>query len=560
MFHTPAFTTTTVLFLSIAAALASATEGDTGAGRRAPSGYACGLPIDPGPCDGSCPRWGFNNCTGQCEEFVYGCCGGNANNFMTQEECAAACLADPCALSIDPGPCDGSCPRWGYNNCTGQCEEFVYGCCGGNANNFMTQDECTAACPLPAEACEQPLDQGPCDGICPRWGHNPCTGQCEEFVWGCCGGNDNNFSSLAACEAACGPNSICDLPLDFGDCTGACLAWGYSACAGGCVQFLWGCCGGNANNFATLEECQGACPAAGGGCATVADCADLNGDGVRDDNCVWWSCDSGICTSVDIVFADMGGTFGDCAPDGTADANDRFHALNCFSDQNTLGSSGYPCELSPPQAMNVDAGGPFGDCAPDGVCDGNDAFHSSHAFECMGSCTCSADGPSPSRPKPAEVLARANLRVVASSPHVRAEELVEVDVFLATAVPDLRGYQLHLRADGGLRGALELVDISVNPRADHVFAGQPFWSAFNVDHAQMVAGLEAAGVEARAGSYLATFTWRATPKAAGTFVIELLHGGPVRENRTFLFPTSASEKIEIGTANQVEVRIARRRQ
>lgn len=53
-----------------------------------------------------------------------------------------------CALPRDGGPCDGVCPRYFFNACTGQCELFGYGCCKGNANNFLTREECEAACPF----------------------------------------------------------------------------------------------------------------------------------------------------------------------------------------------------------------------------------------------------------------------------------------------------------------------------------------------------------------------------------------------------------------------------
>lgn len=61
----------------------------------------CDLPPDAGPCDGICPRWFFNGQTGQCEEFIWGCCGGNANNFETLEACQAACGKEPCPADID---------------------------------------------------------------------------------------------------------------------------------------------------------------------------------------------------------------------------------------------------------------------------------------------------------------------------------------------------------------------------------------------------------------------------------------------------------------------------
>ncbi|XP_048750408.2 tabkunin 2-like [Ostrea edulis] len=51
----------------------------------------CHLPKDTGPCDGICPRWFFTSHTRTCAEFYYGCCGGNANNFKTEQECLNAC-------------------------------------------------------------------------------------------------------------------------------------------------------------------------------------------------------------------------------------------------------------------------------------------------------------------------------------------------------------------------------------------------------------------------------------------------------------------------------------
>ncbi len=52
-----------------------------------------------------------------------------------------------CTLPADFGPCDGVCPRWFYDFVTDQCTEFIWGCCGGNANKFLTEDVCLATCP-----------------------------------------------------------------------------------------------------------------------------------------------------------------------------------------------------------------------------------------------------------------------------------------------------------------------------------------------------------------------------------------------------------------------------
>jgi hypothetical protein len=110
----------------------------------------CALPKKAGPCRGAFPRWWFNKARHRCERFIYGGCRANANNFRTKAACERTCKkrAEPnrCQLSKQPGPCRGYFPRWWFNKATRRCEQFVYGGCQGNANNFATQAECQSAC------------------------------------------------------------------------------------------------------------------------------------------------------------------------------------------------------------------------------------------------------------------------------------------------------------------------------------------------------------------------------------------------------------------------------
>jgi len=185
-------------------ALSGGGEGPMGetsgcASRTPEAPCVCTLPADEGPCDSIVPRWFHNVATGACEEFIWGGCEGNANNFETHAECEDACL-EVCDQPAVTGECDAAFPRWYHSVLSGHCEGFIWGGCGGNDNNFVTEESCRNFC---GDICWLPPDVGDCDGVCPRWFFNPDTDQCEEFVWGCCGGNANNFATQADCEADC---------------------------------------------------------------------------------------------------------------------------------------------------------------------------------------------------------------------------------------------------------------------------------------------------------------------------------------------------------------------
>ena len=47
------------------------------------NGAMCELPPEVGPCKGYFPAWYFNILSGSCEQFIYGGCIGNENNFWT---------------------------------------------------------------------------------------------------------------------------------------------------------------------------------------------------------------------------------------------------------------------------------------------------------------------------------------------------------------------------------------------------------------------------------------------------------------------------------------------
>lgn len=120
---------------------------------RAISGDPCqGLEL----CNAPCPAANSCSMNKDCDPGAVclpGCfpsaCVCDSGTWVCTEDCLGECSRDTeeaCLLAADVGFCDGVCPRFHYVARTGQCESFVYGCCGGNANNFLTQAACEAAC------------------------------------------------------------------------------------------------------------------------------------------------------------------------------------------------------------------------------------------------------------------------------------------------------------------------------------------------------------------------------------------------------------------------------
>ncbi|KAH8283508.1 hypothetical protein KR018_004361 [Drosophila ironensis] len=54
-----------------------------------------------------------------------------------------------------------------------------------------------------AEVCHQPMEMGRCFALFYRFGYNVDNNACEEFIYGGCAGNTNNFETLEQCQSAC---------------------------------------------------------------------------------------------------------------------------------------------------------------------------------------------------------------------------------------------------------------------------------------------------------------------------------------------------------------------
>ncbi len=548
--------------------------------------------VDDATCDGV-----DDDCDGLTDEDVMSTattCGVGACASEGLSGCVDGVPTDSCVPgtpAVDDATCDGV-----DDDCDGLTDEDVMSTattCGVGACASEGLSGCVDG--VPTDSCvpgTPAVDDATCDGV-----DDDCDGLTDEDVMSTattCGVGACASEGLSGCvdgvptdscvpgtpavdDATCdGIDDDCDAIFDedfeasktlCG--IGACMASGMTVCVEGVV--IDDCMPGEpAAEDATCDGIDDDCDdeldedaigCGGGDCTIVSDCADLDNNGVRDDGCVWWLCGAGVCQATEVVFGDMGGQFGACAPDGTADGNDRFLALNCFADvdPNTPPPASFPCEVEAPVAFNVDCGGQFGSCEPDGVCDGNDAFAALNAFEGASSCSCPLDG-GPSPMITPEVVGTTAVRLDPQSPAVRPGGTVEVTVRLDAAVFDLRGYQLHFEVLGGTAGALDLIDLAVQEHDDHVFDPGAWWDAYNLRTRQLVAGLDRPGVNALDGAYLATLTLRASKDARGTFIVSLAYDPDDASARTVLFPTSAHGYIAIEEVTAAHIEVVHRRE
>ncbi|CAN7976519.1 unnamed protein product, partial [Ixodes persulcatus] len=278
----------------------------------------CFLPKKVGPCKAGFPRYYFDPNTGKCEPFTYGGCQGNANNFETVKDCLRSCVGmcsplfhtqhrytpaptcgrtsddDVCKRPAKTGMCAGYFPRWFFNTKTGKCEEFVYGGCQSNGNNFVTLEQCQYTCPNTTrtgpvfravlgghgnDTCSLPKKVGPCRAHMPRYYFDVTTGKCEQFIYGGCDRNANNFNTLTQCQRMCKDTRSaisgnrarpcatehghshhdCKSPKDPGPCLAYIPRWFFNVDTGECERLIYGGCLGNDNNYWSHEQCQKTC-------------------------------------------------------------------------------------------------------------------------------------------------------------------------------------------------------------------------------------------------------------------------------------------------------------
>lgn len=55
-------------------------------------------------------------------------------------------LQDVCWANAETGPCRAMLSRWFFDHQEGRCAQFIYGGCGGNRNNFDSEEYCLSVC------------------------------------------------------------------------------------------------------------------------------------------------------------------------------------------------------------------------------------------------------------------------------------------------------------------------------------------------------------------------------------------------------------------------------
>ncbi|KFO26527.1 amyloid-like protein 2 isoform X1 [Fukomys damarensis] len=69
----------------------------------------------------------------------------SSNGAVSDKEIAHDVKA-VCSQEAMTGPCRAVMPRWYFDLSKGKCVRFIYGGCGGNRNNFESEDYCMAVC------------------------------------------------------------------------------------------------------------------------------------------------------------------------------------------------------------------------------------------------------------------------------------------------------------------------------------------------------------------------------------------------------------------------------
>ncbi|XP_022614690.1 kunitz-type protease inhibitor 1-like [Seriola dumerili] len=184
------------------------------------SSLYCLAPEKVGPCRAMFPRWRYDAAAGICEQFVFGGCKPNHNNYLSEHECLTACggvtataergatlpATEVCGSVCRPDQltCDSGCCLERSLECDG-----VKHCSDGSDEGHCNKLNQTFSRLLSIDVnqtkarCTEPPHTGPCRASHTRWYYDPLNRKCHHFTFGGCDGNDNNFEEEDKCSNTC---------------------------------------------------------------------------------------------------------------------------------------------------------------------------------------------------------------------------------------------------------------------------------------------------------------------------------------------------------------------
>jgi hypothetical protein len=191
-----------------AGASSAGSGGSTGSGGTTGAGGAsvdlCHLPMEVGMCRGAFPAWWHDPATGVCVPFIYGGCGGNANNFPSLEACQMACSGGTPDMDACTSP--GDCVLLGAS-CCGPCDPTTQ-------RSFVAVNRSSATAYSQIHACGA-VDCAPC----PPVGESDTTRQ--YFIATCDAGRCRVTDVRQTDVTACSGDTDCVL-RDGSDCCEQC--------------------------------------------------------------------------------------------------------------------------------------------------------------------------------------------------------------------------------------------------------------------------------------------------------------------------------------------------
>nr|XP_054927942.1 amblin-like [Dermacentor andersoni] len=113
---------------------------------------------------------------------------------------------DRCFQQPETGNCRAYQPTWYFDSKFSRCKMFIYGGCGGNDNQFTSEKKCLSVC-LPSSPQKRVCSPKPKPGRCKIpsnfWYFEPGSATCHRYKRGVCERGANKYPSCDKCMATC---------------------------------------------------------------------------------------------------------------------------------------------------------------------------------------------------------------------------------------------------------------------------------------------------------------------------------------------------------------------